>query len=304
MFIMVIGIIILILFIIFRNLIRKTMKVLFYIGIIVVILLLLSYKYSFDNGFILNSINTGVSTIKDSTINNNIVYESKKVTDNGIGFIEEKVKNDILNFIDNIEGAKSNKKLTFNEYINSSIYNKEIFQKGDKYVYINGILCELTDDNSSGYNIYTMNIDGENYKPVNYNNNDFSGFPIGTNSITIDGITYYKNLDYNKISVYGEEYGTKKDDLQYIKNNKIIYKTGDEYICIDNSKYKLVDNKGNLSIDGKNYNLIKGNQIELKDYLNINGTIYWKSSNKNSTSININGENYISSNNSIFNDIF
>lgn len=304
MFIMVIGIIILILFIIFRNLIRKTMKVLFYIGIIVVILLLLSYKYSFDNGFILNSINTGVSTIKDSTINNNIVYESKKVTDNGIGFIEEKVKNDILNFIDNIEGAKSNKKLTFNEYINSSIYNKEIFQKGDKYVYINGILCELTDDNSSGYNIYTMNIDGENYKPVNYNNNDFSGFPIGTNSITIDGITYYKNLDYNKISVYGEEYGTKKDDLQYIKNNKIIYKTGDEYICIDNSKYKLVDNKGNLSIDGKNYNLIKGNQVELKDYLNINGTIYWKSSNKNSTSININGENYISSNNSIFNNIF
>lgn len=304
MFIMVIGIIILILFIIFRNLIRKTMKVLFYIGIIVVILLLLSYKYSFDNGFILNSINTGVSTIKDSTINNNIVYESKKVTDNGIGFIEEKVKNDILNFIDNIEGAKSNKKLTFNEYINSSIYNKEMFQKGDKYVYINGILCELTDDNSSGYNIYTMNLDGENYKPVNYNNNDFSGFPIGTNSITIDGITYYKNLDYNKISVYGEEYGTKKDDLQYIKNNKIIYKTGDEYICIDNSKYKLVDNKGNLSIDGKNYDLIKGNQIELKDYLNINGTIYWKSSNKNSTSININGENYISSNNSIFNDIF
>lgn len=304
MFIMVIGIIILILFIIFRNLIRKTMKVLFYIGIIVVILLLLSYKYSFDNGFILNSINTGVSTIKDSTISNNIVYESKKVTDNGIGFIEEKVKNDILNFIDNIEGAKSNKKLTFNEYINSSIYNKEIFQKGDKYVYINGILCELTDDNSSGYNIYTMNLDGENYKPVNYNNNDFSGFPIGTNSITIDGITYYKNLDYNKISVYGEEYGTKKDDLQYIKNNKIIYKTGDEYICIDNSKYKLVDNKGNLSIDGKNYNLIKGNQVELKDYLNINGTIYWKSSNKNSTSININGENYISSNNSIFNDIF
>lgn len=304
MFIMVIGIIILILFIIFRNLIRKTMKVLFYIGIIVVILLLLSYKYSFDNGFILNSINTGVSTIKDSTINNNIVYESKKVTDNGIGFIEEKVKSDILNFIDNIEGAKSNKKLTFNEYINSSIYNKEIFQKGDKYVYINGILCELTDDNSSGYNIYTMNLDGENYKPVNYNNNDFSGFPIGTNSITIDGITYYKNLDYNKISVYGEEYGTKKDDLQYIKNNKIIYKTGDEYICIDNSKYKLVDNKGNLSIDGKNYDLIKGNQIELKDYLNINGTIYWKSSNKNFTSININGENYISSNNSIFNDIF
>ena len=205
MFIMVIGIIILILFIIFRNLIRKTMKVLFYIGIIVVILLLLSYKYSFDNGFILNSINTGVSTIKDSTINNNIVYESKKVTDNGIGFIEEKVKSDILNFIDNIEGAKSNKKLTFNEYINSSIYSKEIFQKGDKYVYINGILCELTDDNSSGYNIYTMNLDGENYKPVNYNNNDFSGFPIGTNSITIDGITYYKNLDYNKISVYGEE---------------------------------------------------------------------------------------------------
>ncbi|MFR5264684.1 hypothetical protein [Clostridium sp.] len=304
MFIMVIGIIILILFIIFRNLIRKTMKVLFYIGIIVVILLLLSYKYSFDNGFILNSINTGVSTIKDSTINNNIVYESKKVTDNGIGFIEEKVKSDILNFIDNIEGAKSNKKLTFNEYINSSIYSKEIFQKGDKYVYINGILCELTDDNSSGYNIYTMNLDGENYKPVNYNNNDFSGFPIGTNSITIDGITYYKNLDYNKISVYGEEYGTKKDDLQYIKNNKIIYKTGDEYICIDNSKYKLVDNKGNLSIDGKNYDLIKGNQIELKDYLNINGTIYWKSSNKNFTSININGENYISSNNSIFNDIF
>ncbi len=304
MFIMVIGIIILILFIIFRNLIRKTMKVLFYIGIIVVILLLLSYKYSFDNGFILNSINTGVSTIKDSTINNNIVYESKKVTDNGIGFIEEKVKSDILNFIDNIEGAKSNKKLTFNEYINSSIYSKEIFQKGDKYVYINGILCELTDDNSSGYNIYTMNLDGENYKPVNYNNNDFSGFPIGTNSITIDGITYYKNLDYNKISVYGEEYGTKKDDLQYIKNNKIIYKTGDEYICIDNSKYKLVDNKGNLSIDGKNYDLIKGNQIELKDYLNINGAIYWKSSNKNFTSININGENYISSNNSIFNDIF
>lgn len=304
MFIIVIGIIILILFIIFRNLIRRTMKVLFYIGIIVVVLLLLSYKYNFDNGFILDSINTGVNTIKDSTASNNMVYESKKVTDSGIGFIEEKVKNDVLNFIDNIDGTKSNKKLTFNEYINSSIYNKEIFQKGDKYVYINGMLCEITDDNSDGYNIYTMNIDGKNYKPVNYNNNDFSGFSIGTNSITIDGITYYKNLDYNTISIYGEDYGTKEDALQYIKNNKITYKTGDEYICVDDSKYKEVEDKGDLSINGENYNLIEGNQVELKDYLNINGTIYWKSSNKNSTSIIIDGENYISSDSSVFNNIF
>lgn len=303
MFIMVIGII-LILFIIFRNFIRKTMKVLFYIGIVVVILLLLSYKYSFDNGFILNSINTGVNTIKDSTINDNIAYDSKKITNSEIGFIENKVKNDILNFIDNTNGTKSNKKLTFDEYINSSIYNKEIFHKGDKYVYINGMLCEITDDNSNGYNIYAMNIDGNDYKPVKYNNNNFSGFFVGADSITIDGITYYKNLDYNKINVYGEDYGTKKDALQYIKDNKIIYKTGDEYICINDSKYKLAEDKGDLSINGKSYNLIKGNQIELKDYLNINGTIYWRSSNKNSTSINIDGENYVSSNNSIFNDIF
>lgn len=303
MILLIIGIIIIVLFFIFRKLIKTVFRILFYIGVIVIIFLgIVYFSKNIDDRGVLNTIGTGATTVANNRLTNNIENYLTSGVKNIVVFGENKVENEISNLFNsefgvngvfNGAGDRKNRSMTLDEYRNSSIYGKEIFNKGNNYVYINGMLCEKSQDNRDTYSIYEANIDGNNYKPVGDFNNNFSGFSIGSSSVTIDGITYYKGLSYNQIDVYGELYGTKQGELENIKTNKIKYKNSDEKVYINNSEYNLGSGNSEIKINDRIYSLESGNKIKLGDYLNINGFLYWQSKDKNSTSITIDGVNYI-----------
>lgn len=303
MILLIMGIVILVLFFVFRKLIKTVFRILFYIGVIVVIFLGIAYfSKNIDDKGALNTIGTGATTVVNSNLTINVENYLTNGIKNIIVFTENKAEKGVSdlfnsefgsNGVFNGTGDGTNRAMTLNDYRNSSIYGKEIFKKGDNYVYINGMLCEKSQDNGDTYSIYEANVDGNNYKPVGNFNNNFSGFSIGSSSITIDGITYYKGLSYNQIDVYGELYGTKEGELENIKTNKIKYKNSDEKVYINNSEYKLGRGNSEIKINDQIYSLENGINIKLGDYLNINGFLYWQSKDKNSTSITIDGVNYI-----------
>lgn len=317
MSLVIIGIIVIILLFIFR----KVFKILFFVGLIIILFLIMAAFSSSINGTgVLNTIHSGFQSIDNS----NGVSELKNFVGNefaeGINFLEGEFHNNISNslnsFLNNELGLKgaflgvgnydSKSKLSLAEYKNSSYYYKQSFNKGNKYVYINGFFCERV-DYSNNYNIYTPNIDGYNYKLVNdYGNNDFNGFASGNNSVTINGITYYKGINNNKIYFYGEIYGTKNVIIENLKENKINFKNGDSEVYIDDSEYTTLNN-GNkfIKVNNEKYYFLSGSKLnQEKDYLNIDGTIYWKVKNKNSNTITINGINYDYKENSFLENLF
>lgn len=301
MSLLLIGIIALIIFFTFR----KVFRILFYIGLIIIIFIIMAaFSPVINSSGTLDEIHSGFQSVTNSSgiqeLESYIIGEFSNFENSINNYCGLNIKKNFSDFLNNDLGLtnalhgikKYNEKMTVNQYRNSKYYNEELFDSGDKYCYVNGILCEKQSDFTDNYNIYKANINGYNYIPININGEDnFNGFSIGNNSITIDGITYYKNLNYNKINFYGESYGISKEQLEDIKNNKVFYKKSDEEVYLNGTEYIKTNGVNGVTIDGEKYQS-ENNDINLEDFINIDGTIYWKSDKKNSSTIDINGVYY------------